>query len=368
MSTSYRSPLGVAFTVPLVPSIKRKAEMFQHPLGYMYVRYSGKREEVKLNLRESIQDLLKLVPPYVAVPSPSLSVNEGDFFNSAIYLNASRVRDDLDTNAVIEFLNKWGLVGLLSPSREKMQSVEEFWIRWHLGVPADQGFDVDNLPINVLSQIAVGNIIPFSWIQDSLRQLAKMVRLTMILLWSEAIQKSSVDLEQKTMKRILASWNELPFVFDDGDDPGDAQFKFRKQWQEKPVNRKLLLDPDKCEEILGQFAYSLNQYVAPITSQVLMTGSWDEIILKSSCFETSLCTYLSTFWSDLNRAPKRCDECKNLYMPQRIKTDARFCGKRCKETFHKRESRKRQRAKSKENSTFLKVDVNKSMAKKGKTK
>jgi hypothetical protein len=354
--------------VPVVPSIKRKAEIVQHPLGYTYVRYSGKREEVKLNPRESIHDLLKLVPPYTAVPSPLLSVNEEDFFNSNYYLNASRVRDDLDPNAVIEFLNKWGLVGLLNPSRDKMQSVDEFWIRWLLGVPAGRRFDVDNLLLDDLNQIAKGNVVPFTWIQDSLRQLAKMVRLTLNLLSSQAIHKSSVDFEQKTMKRILASWNELPFVFDDGEDPGGSQFKFRKQWQEKPVNRKLLLDPGKCEDILSQFAYSLNQYVAPITSQVLMAGSWDEIVLSLSCYETALCTYLLSSWSDLTRAPKRCDECKNLYIPQRVKTDARFCGKRCKETFHKRESRKRQRAKSEENSTFLKVDINKSMVKKGETK
>jgi hypothetical protein len=368
MSIPYRYLLGVSFKIPQVPSVRRSAELIHYPAGYSVVRFSGEREIVLLDVRESIKDLLKLVP----VPR-AMTDEEVDWFASIedfpinslpdeddrralklSILDGELVKPDIDPEAIVRFINKWGLIGLLDPRRDQVVPIASNALSQLLNTPIPYRIDNSLMTYGDRKVIYAGDEIPIGWIEDVLHLLARMTRLTLLLCSEHAVKNSTVDLERKTMKRILSAWNELPFTFPDSEDPGDSKFP-SKMWETTPKNRSILLDPDLCQKILSQFASKMNFYLQPISSQVLLTHSFKEMVLNSSSYEPAMASYLLSFWSDQSRTRFRCDECQNLYRPKRVKDDHRFCGTSCKESFHKRKYRQKKRT-EKENEKKLKLD------------
>jgi hypothetical protein len=360
MSTSYRSPLGVSFGIPRVSSVRRTAELFHYPAGYSVVRFTGEREIVSTDVRESIRDLLKLVPPPRAMTVEemawvtsleerrigSLSVEDDRRLIELQFAKGGLVRVDIAPEAIVRFINRWGLIGLLNHLGDQVLVAKTPYLSSLLNIGIPYYVDDSKIKRKDLKAIQSRSEIPISWIEDALYRLARMTRLTMLLFSSDAIKKSSVDLEIKTRKRLLSAWNEFPFTFTDAEDPGDNRFKLDKRWLIAPNGRPTLLDKDLCQTVLSEFASDMNFYIQPISSHALLTDSFEEMTLNSSSYEPAIASYLLSFWSDQSRTLFRCDECQNLYRPERVKRDHRFCGTSCKERFNKRKYRQKKRAES----------------------
>jgi hypothetical protein len=348
-----RSLLGVSFRIPQVSSVRRSAELIYYPAGYYVARFSGEREIVSTDVRESIKDLLKLVPAPRAKTDEEVtwlasiedvaitSLSEEDNRRSLKLHSVDRglIRTDIAPESIVRFLNRWGLIGMLNPVADVLQISKPFYLSYFLNTPIPYRLDESKIKVKDLKAISHRDEIPISWIADVLYRLARMTRLTQALFSSNAVKNSSVDLDMKTMKRILSAWSALPFTFLENEDPGDSKFKMKKMWKTTPQDRLKLLDEELCQKILSEFTAEINFFIQPISSQVMLTCSFEELVQISGSYESAMAAHLLSFWSEQSRTLFRCEECQTLYRPKRVTGKNRFCGESCHRTHHKRKHR-----------------------------
>ncbi len=223
MVTHKASLLGVTRSLPIVDSIRRSAELQIDENGFQFVVYSGQRENVKLE-RDFIADLLELVPPGCEEYLPEEEDDEEEDVETweGFSLPYTAVHY-IDPHQAVEFINKWGVIGLMNSKR----SIPA------LCPPQELALLLASRPINRqdadrclsrkgivkdeyqerLRGIVFGDQVPYPWIESELSNLAKCVRLVKNLLAGDSQGREKFSLTFPNRKRILAGWAWLPSQF-----------------------------------------------------------------------------------------------------------------------------------------------------------
>jgi hypothetical protein len=262
MSIANRYPLAVSYQLPHIQSVRQEVELISDPLGFDYFQYSGTPTLVDLDKTGCLQDLLELVPTY-----PTTEDLRQDPLAIPKYWNESFERDDLDREKVLAFIRKWGRIGQLSPARDGIYTLDNLLYATALGIFDEKrkSFDPGEIKLASLKLMAEGKMIPFSWAQDSLRQIAKMARLTVNLERNLKGGELSIDFHRKNMKRLLASWNCLSIAIDDSVDISSPKYNFSEVWNQKPKGRPILLDENYCFRIYTEYIGNINHFLSPIS-------------------------------------------------------------------------------------------------------
>jgi hypothetical protein len=251
--------------------------------------------------------------------------------------------DDLDPEEVAEFLTKFGMVGLgnysrraalnqISNPRDFIQSVgisEKY-------LPViEKEFESDPRSLRKrISKIYNGDEIPFKWIEDDLRTLARCIRLIVALdqnskdWWKKG---EIVFKRDKNLRRIIHAWSPI-FAIPDYKDPG----------QYLPTNSKWLhINPNN---ILEDFVSKINRFLLPISQNAVLTKKLREIQDRNFGLETALSSYLFlNKTKGLYQITCKYEKCGKLHFPER--NTKVFCSTTC--GTNDRVSRKRERDKNK---------------------
>ena len=341
MSIANRYPLAVSYQLPHIQSVRQEVDLVSDPLGYDYFQYSGTPTLVDLDATGCLQDLLELVPTY-----PTTEDLRQDPLAIPKYWNESFERDDLDREKVLAFIRKWGRIGQLSPARDGIYELDNLLYATALGIFDEKrkSFDPGEIKLAFLKLMAEGKIIPFSWAQDSLRQIAKMARLTVNLERNLKGSELSIDFHRKNMKRLLASWNCLSIAIDDSVDISSPKYNLSEVWNQKPKGRENLLDENYCSRIYTEYIGNINHFLSPISHSVLTTTDFETLNRLKGSFETAFAGILYKFWTDEMRISQRCIHCNKPFIPIRKREDRKYCSNRCRETVNKKNYRQRNQA------------------------
>lgn len=334
MSISNKSPLRVAFYLPLEPSRRRNAELIEEDSGYCFVRYSGEVEEVELSATAET-DLLSLVLPFEAETDPLNKKIRQSFEGGGQGWNFP----ELDRKKVVKFLNTWGTIGF----RNENNFIRLHQARTDSGIASALGFPCTPKEATKLleknfgeraQQIRERNEIPFPWIEEELQRLAFCVRLTNNLFRdqgnSEHFKREEINLTQANRARIVSSsYHYASLDFKDDQDP---------------ANRKMKMENlERAEEVLNEFAGEINRYLRPLTISVMQTDKVESFYTRDLGFETALASAIAMRFRQ-GGILLICQECNLPYFPKRLREDAKYCGDSCSHRNADREYKRRKRA------------------------
>jgi len=335
MSTSNKSPLRVAFNLPLEPSRRRSAELIEEESGYCFVRYSGEVEEVELSAKAET-DLLTLVLPFEAETDLFTKNFRKSFEGGGQGWNFP----ELDRKKVVKFLNNWGTIGFRNENNftNLDKQTTNSGIASALGFPCTPEEATKLLGKNFSEralQIRELNEIPFPWIEAELQRLAFCVRLTNNLFRdqgnSEHFKREEIFLTQANRARIVSSsYHHASLDFKDDQDPATRKLKIENL--------------DRAEQVLNEFAGEINRYLKPLTISVMQTDKVKSFYTRHLGFETALASAIAMRFRQ-GGTLLICQECKIPYFPRRLRDDAKYCGDSCSHKVRDREYKKRTRAK-----------------------
>jgi hypothetical protein len=349
MVTPKASLLGVTHSLPIVDSIRRGAELEIDENGFQFVVYSGPREDVKLE-RDFIADLLELVPPGCEEYLPEDEEEEEDVETWAGFSLPYTAVHYIDPHQAVEFINKWGVIGLMNSKR----SIPA------LCPPQELALLLASRPINrqdadrCLSDggklkreyqkrlwgIVLGDQVPYPWIESELSNLAKCVRLVKNLLAGDSQGRERFSLTFANRQRILAGWDLAPFPIPDGKDPAKYR-ELNEAWTRLWGDGFTGVTIHDADRVLEEFANLMNKYMVPVSSTIVRTTEIIENIYREDmCFESALAVFLL----DLLRnggTPLECRECHRLFFPFRHRQDGKWCSPKCGAVVRNREKRKR---------------------------
>lgn len=361
MATPKKYPLSVAFNVPLVDSVKRKAVLIKEENGYQYIRYEGEKESVKVT-GDNVTDLLCLIPAFQEFQGAEKWKGIKDPLDRRAWNH-----HEINPEKIVKFLNRWGMIGT-STATKNIQRVQvnantDFAIAHALGfyvTPLEAKRLVGGSRFSErFGEILNLNEIPLPWIEEELRTLAWITRLVINILhdphFYNRSEREEIKLNRENRKRIIsANYHHAVFAFEDGKDPATSRKKLTEEWTEEALN--------DAEKVLDSFAGELNRYLAPLTVSVVRTEKTEEFYRRNLGFETA-------YASDLLNAMKNgsafliCQECEKPYFPKRVRQDAKYCGTRCSGNARAREWKRENRARLKVSAS--KAGKKKTQGKKG---
>ena len=293
--------------------------------GYRFIKYSGDLYSVDrkgLHLEDLANEVLGLI-----TPARKLSVEEKELWGITKDNSGWLAYDDLDPEEVAEFLSSYGMVGLANYDRRnalnQVRTPRDFISK--VGIlpkylpVLEKEFKEDpaSLPRRI-SRIVRGDEIPFKWIEEDLRTLAKCIRMILAIDEAEAEWRNTGEISlshSKSMRRMVHAWKPM-FDIPDYKDSGDFM----------PLNP--LWVQDKPEQMLQDFISRINIFLLPMTRNAVLTARTREIQEENFGLETALISYL--FITKFNRLFQRTCEnskCGLLFFPQR---DTKvFCSTQC---------------------------------------
>jgi hypothetical protein len=313
-------------TVTLPYKIKDGSKVIStRTFGYRFIKYSGDLysvEEAGLHLEDIANEVLKLI-----TPARKLTQEERDSFGLKGDFSGWLALDDLDPEEVVNFLNNFGMVGLGNYDRRnalnQVRTPKEFISK--VGIPykylpvLEKAFKQDPMSLfRRISRIVKGDEIPFKWIEDDLRILAKCIRMIVALdqneeLWQE---QGEIPLKPgKSLRRMTHAWSPV-FAIPDHRDPGDFL----------PTNE--LWIHSNPEFMVQDFVSSMNTFLKPLSSNAILTERTKELQDENFGLETALVSYL--FLNKTNRLiqkPCKYPKCGKLFFPVRVTKE--FCSDTC---------------------------------------
>lgn len=351
MVTPKASLLGVTHSLPVVDSIRRRAELEIDANGFPFVVYSGPREDVKLH-RDFIPDLLELVPPSTGeyFPEDEGEREEDEENDSGDFSLPYKAVHYIDPNRAVEFINKWGVIGLMNNHRHRIG----------LYRPPELALVLASRPIiredaekclshkgelrpeyrDRLIAITNGFQVPYPWIEQELLNLAMCVRLVKNLLAGDSKGRDTFSLTIPNRKRILAAWDRAPFPIPDSQDPAKYK-KYDEAWTRGWSDGFFQITIHDADRALEEFASLMNKYLVPVSSTIVRTTEIEEKIFREDmCFETALAVFVLDLLKN-GGTPLECRECHRLYFPFRHRLDGKWCSPKCGAVVRNREKRKR---------------------------
>ena len=283
--------------------------------GYRFIKYSGDLYSVDhkgLHLEDLANKVLGLI-----TPARKLSVEEKELWGITKENSGWLAYDDLEPEEVAEFLSTYGMVGLANYDRRNALNqvttprafISKVGILPKYLSVLEKEFKEDpaSLPRRI-SKIVRGEEIPFKWIEEDLRTLAKCIRMIVAIDQAEEEWWNTGEISlnhSKSLRRMVHAWKPI-FEIPDYKDSGDFM----------PLNP--LWVQDKPEQMLQDFISRINNFLLPMTRNAVLTDRTREIQEENFGLETALISYL--FLNKSNRLfQKVCanPKCGLLFFPRR---------------------------------------------------
>ena len=283
--------------------------------GYRFIKYSGDLYSVDrkgLHLEDLANEVLGLI-----TPARKLTVEEKELWGVIKENSGWLANDDLDPEQIPDFLSTYGMVGLANYDRRnslnQVKTPRDFISK--VGIlpkylpVLEKEFKEDpaSLPRRI-SRIVRGDEIPFKWIEEDLRTLAKCIRMIVAIDQAEDEWWNTGEISlshSKNLRRMVHAWKPI-FEIPDYKDSGDFM----------PTNP--LWIQDKPEQMLQDFISRINTFLLPMTRNAVLTDRTREIQEENFGLETALISYL--FLHKSNRLfQKVCanPKCGLLFFPKR---------------------------------------------------
>ena len=337
MATLNSYHLGVSLRPkPILPAIRQATFKVEKKIGYRYFEFG---EDVVIQDSEPISKIMESVLNLIT-PARALHPNELEMFE--VSENSGWLAlDDLEPKNVENFLNTYGQIGLANYYRRDGMT--------NLMTP--QAFiSLTKIPYKYLAvlkeedsatfrkrirRIWYGQEIPFSWVEDDLRKLAKCIRMKL------ALDKNFIDgFEEiklgntKQMRRIIHAWDRSGLVIPPYKDSGNF-LPLKSSWN---------LSEKQMRAILDDFSSSVNSFLRPISSAINTERS-EDIAQRNSGVETAICYEIFSRIEPMMEKVCANPICKRLFIIDR-KTK-RFCSDNCSNYLRNKKSRAKKRVSAK---------------------
>lgn len=344
MTTVKAYLLGVSLLLPLENSFKQTATLETDGNGFQFISYSGEPEKVVLR-PQVLPDLFNLASFWPAADHGKLLNESQEDLDALLYPSSA-------PEQLLHFINRWGRIGLLDERRFQLTqlSAQEFGITLtneNLGKrKAELLFFKDGKLNreywNRSLAISYGHQIPYFWVEQEVRYLARCARLVLNLLIGDPRGRDRFAASRANRMRVLAAWDMAPLFIPEGKDAG----KYRNldpSWDGTWGAQQF--DFSFSKVVMDDFAVHMNKYVNPISSMIVRTSAIEEHNYRRFGLETAIATYILDLLKN-GGIPLRCQECQGTYFPERHRTDGKWCSATCGSTARTREKRRRDREKS----------------------
>lgn len=356
MTTGNSSLLGV--TIPnspfVAPALKQARLITETEFPYIAVQYplEGTIQE-DFTFNEVATGLARIISPVRALTTEEIQTY-GTFFESALML------DNLEPKKVLDFINRFGIVGVSDYSRREKFSrpmtkdageltVEQFCSMVGIIGTKDQAKaktyfkkNPDELRKKAM-RFHWGYEVPLSWIEKDLRDLYRCVRILEILKDKDEFQ---FNLKKgKELHRLIWASDKAPFEIPYRQDAGTF----------KPLSEKWDISQKHKEDLVNTFVTNINRFLQPITRTPLQTQKQLETNQHSFGVEPFLIHSILTTQGGFKGAFCKKETCKIFFYRQRITKE--FCSDSCAGAQRQRTYRAKKR-----------VSVQKSRKKKAPTK
>ena len=257
--------------------------------GYRFIKYSGDLYSVDhkgLHLEDLANEVLGLI-----TPARKLTIEEKELWGVINENSGWLANDDLDPEQIPDFLSTYGMVGLANYDRRnalnQVKTPSDFISK--VGIlpkylpVLEKEFEEDpaSLPRRI-SRIVRGDEIPFKWIEEDLRTLAKCIRMIVAIdqAKDEWWNTGKISLSHsKNLRRMVHAWRPI-FAIPDNIDSG-TYLTSKTEWIQ-----------DKPEQMLQDFISRINTFLLPMTRNAVLTDRTKEIQEENFGLETALISYL----------------------------------------------------------------------------
>jgi hypothetical protein len=266
------------------------------------------------------------------------------------------IKEDIEPYEAVEFVNRFGQIGLGDYLRltklqrpftvDKGELTPEQAVAL-LGIPHKYLNEVKRTYKSdpkkwraLLRKIQSGDLIPFSWIEKDLRDLAKCVRILLVLDKNYKEGDTYLTLPHtysRKLRRFLVA-SEMVFL-----PKGKGQ-----DYDYRPLDKKVWDFSER--QILARwknFAFDLNRFLTPITFNAVSEARSEMTFQKSLGVETWLIYEMLKTQSHLLDVYCARAKCRKPFIRQRNSEVARYCSPNCSSA----ERNLRKRARDKKNSS-----------------
>lgn len=260
------------------------------------------------------------------------------------------IREDLEPSEVVEFLNRFGQIGLGDYLRQAKlqrphtldkgeltpeQALSILGIRQKALPRMKKIFKEEpNKWRLMIRKIQSGDLIPFAWVEKDFLDLAKCVRILLTLdrnyregenYWSLPTTHS------RRLRRFLVA-SELVFV------PSGRDEEYRE------LDKFWLVNNRTIEAEWEKFAFNLNRFLLPITFNAVKREIGSENLQKFLGIETWLA--YEVLKSRASLSDKRCErkDCQKQFVA--LKSTKRYCSDTCSGVERNRKVREQKRKKN----------------------
>ena len=309
------------------PAIRQATFKVEKKIGFRYFEYGENVDIQDSPISDTIEEVLNLI-----TPSRALNANEQKIFGVG-EKSGWLALDDLEPLKVEEFLNTYGQIGLANyVRREAMNNlITPQVLISQAKIP--QGYlkelqkEDSALFRKRIRRIWSGEIIPFSWVEDDLRKLAKIIRVKVALDKNKSEGHEEITLENsKYLRRLIHALGHSGMVIPEYKDSGNFA----------PLSNRWDISERRKTAYLNQFISEVNGFLSPI-SRAIMSEQTKEIAQKNSGIETAICHYLFSRVEPLSQAICENDLCRRVFIMHR--TDQKWHTDQCGINFRVRKSR-----------------------------
>lgn len=203
------------------PAIRQATFKVEKRIGFRYFEYSENVDIQDSPISDTIEEVLNLI-----TPARALNANEQKIFE--VGENSGWLAlDDLEPLKVEKFLNAYGQIGLANyVRREAMNNLitpQAFIGQAKIAPKYLEELQKEDSALlrKRIRRIWSGEIIPFSWVEEDLRRLAKIIRVKVALDKNKSEGHEEITLENsKYLRRLIHalghSGMEIPDYKDSG--------------------------------------------------------------------------------------------------------------------------------------------------------
>jgi len=303
---------------PILPAIRQATFKVEKKIGYRYFEYG---ENVEIQDLKPISEIMEAVLNLI---TPARALNKEELKAFEVSENSGWLAiDDLEPKQAEEFLNTFGQIGLANYYRREAMTnlitpagfIGQAKIPYrYLEVLKEEDSAVFRKRIR---RIYLGEEIPFSWVEDDLRRLAKCIRMKVAIdkNRSEGYEEISLT-NSKQLRRMIHAWDKSGLVIPPHKDSGEYL----------PQKTSWLLSERQKEFIFQDFVGSINNFLSPI-SKAITTEATEEISQKNSGIETAICYEIFSRIEPLLERICANPKCKKPFLIQR--STKTYCSTRC---------------------------------------
>lgn len=320
------------------PAIRKATYKEIEKIGYRYFEYGENVDIQDSPISDTIEEVLNLITPFRAL-------TENEQKNFGVGKNSGWLAlDDLEPEKVENFLNTFGQIGLANYYRRESMTrlltpahfAPMVGISHKYQAALKEEFSKDSAHFYLrIDRIRNGKEIPFKWVEDDLRSLAKIIRFKLALDKNKSEGFEEIYLENsKQLRRLIHALGQSGMVIPDYQDSG----------LHRPLSNMWQISETKKIALLHHLISDVNNFLSPI-SRAIMSEQTKQIGQKNSGIETAICHYLFLRIEPLSQAICENDLCRRVFIMHR--TDQKWHSEQCGINFRVRKSRAKSRAKMK---------------------